>query len=62
MSDYNKPLRDNERYILHKAGWKAGNGLKKTGAFKWIWIHPTRTKAYSRKEAVAIARRELAKS
>lgn len=57
MSDYFKFERDNERRLLQKAGWRAGNGLKKNGKFKWIWIHPDRSKAYSRAQAVSIVRR-----
>jgi len=53
--------RDYQRNVLQANGWTAGNGLKKNGSFKWIWIHPNRTKAYSREEAFAIVQRQLAR-
>lgn len=57
MIDPNKPRRDAERRVLHRAGWVAVPALKRNGAFKWRWIHPTRKKAYSRDQAMAIVRR-----
>jgi hypothetical protein len=59
--DKNKSYRDYQRRVLQKAGWEAGNGLKKNGSFKWIWIFPGRKKAYSREEAFKIAQKQLAR-
>lgn len=55
MSD--KIERDRQRRVLQSKGWEAAKGLKRNGAFKWIWIHPQRKKAYSRIEAFNIAKR-----
>jgi len=59
MIDPNKPKREAERRVLHKAGWVAVPALKPNGAFKWKWIVAGRKKAYSRKEAIAIVRKSL---
>ena len=53
--------RDYQRTVLQANGWTSGNGLKKNGSFKWIWIHPSRTKAYSRQEAFDIVQKQLSR-
>ena len=55
--DPNKPRRDLERRVLHKAGWLAVPAVKPNGSFKWVWITPGRKKAYSRQQALAIVSR-----
>lgn len=56
--DSNKEQRDRERRILQRAGWQAVWALKDNGAWQWKWITSKRKKAYSRKEALRIVRRD----
>ena len=57
MSDDNKPVRDAQRRFLHKHGWRAVDALKRNGAFKHAWIHPTQKGSYSREDAVRLTKR-----
>lgn len=56
LIDPNKPRRDRERRILQRVGWEAVWALKDNGSWYWKWIHPSRKKAYSRREALALTR------
>ena len=57
--DNNKQHRDQQRRLLQRAGWIAVPALKRTGAFQWRWIHPSRKKAYDREVAFVMAANDL---
>jgi hypothetical protein len=46
--------RDIQRKFLRRHRWKAVHGMKQNGKFKWVWIYPGCSTAYSREEAYAI--------
>ena len=57
-----KQHREGQRRFLQQSGWRAVEGAKKNGAFKWVWIKPGRRRALSREEAVAIETRLQSRS
>jgi hypothetical protein len=58
MSSTQKQHRDQQRRFLHSRGWRAVAALKKNGAFKNAWIHPTQKGSYSREDAVSLTYRK----
>ena len=53
----NSRKRDMQRRFLQRAGWRAVEGAKRNGTFKWVWIKPGRKRALSRDEAVVLERK-----